>query len=126
MSNGCPAASAVGTVEVLSDPGRLGLFTAPLYNMVAPPGAPAELGFDAVSAGIYVHLLGGVRTGSDYGLSARSNDILARATDPGSSARRRRFGAIHPTRVTMPSAVSAACRQTLIRHVPWPVRRVRC
>jgi hypothetical protein len=79
---GCPDASAVGTISVFSSSGRLAFFTAPLYNMVPPAGVPAELGFDAVSAGIYVHLLGAVRTGGDYGLSATSNDILARRTDP--------------------------------------------
>jgi hypothetical protein len=44
--------------------------------MVPPPDSPAELGFDAVGAGVYVHLLGGVRTGSDFGVTSTTNDIL--------------------------------------------------
>ncbi len=72
---GCPDSSAVGTITT-----PLGLFgtpstgISPLYNMAPPPGAPAELGFDA-TLGIYVHLIGGLRTGGDYGLSATASDV---------------------------------------------------
>jgi uncharacterized repeat protein (TIGR01451 family) len=73
----CPEASAVGTVGVL-----VGLThfptgqSAALYNMVPPPGAPAELAFEAAGMGIFIHLRGQVRTGGDYGLTANANDIL--------------------------------------------------
>ncbi len=74
---GCPDSSQVGTVRVTAGQFRYPSFqTARLYNMVAPHGWPADLGFDALGLGIYVHLRGLVRTGGDYGLSATSNDIL--------------------------------------------------
>ncbi len=73
---GCPDSSAVGTVR--GRPGEIGLSTilSPLYNMVPPPGTPASLAFDLSGAGIYIHLVGKLRTGGDYGLSASSSDIL--------------------------------------------------
>ncbi|MGH2903692.1 MAG: hypothetical protein ACRDK7_08940 [Solirubrobacteraceae bacterium] len=83
---GCPDSSAVGTVQVIS--GEFGPAqeqATPLYNMVAPRGWAADLGFDAV-AGIYVHLRGVVRTGGDYGLSATANDILQEGFISGFSA----------------------------------------
>jgi uncharacterized repeat protein (TIGR01451 family) len=73
----CPDSSAVGLVRL-----TIGAFGAPtgqiypLYNMVPPKGVPASFGFDAAGIGLYVHLLGGVRTGSDYGLQATGKDIL--------------------------------------------------
>jgi hypothetical protein len=70
----CPNASAVGTVTIdlggvggLREPG-------PIFNLVPPPGVPAELGFEIV--GIVVHIFGNVQTGGDYGLSAETSDIL--------------------------------------------------
>jgi hypothetical protein len=42
--------------------------------MEAPPGSPGEFGFEVVE-GVYVHLDGSVRSGSDYGLSADADDI---------------------------------------------------
>jgi hypothetical protein len=76
---GCPPASQVGTI--LTNLGiQTGLeqfvSTAPLYNMVPPPGSAANLGFDASGAGIYVHLLGAIRTGGDYGITSTTTDIL--------------------------------------------------
>jgi uncharacterized repeat protein (TIGR01451 family) len=83
---GCPDSSAVGTVQVISSQfGPAQEQATPLYNMVAPPGWAADLGFDAV-AGIYVHLRGVVRTGGDYGLSATANDILQEGFISGFSA----------------------------------------
>lgn len=87
VGGGCPDASQVGTVRVTS-----GLFgfpsfqTARLYNMVPPHGWTADLGFDAIGLGIYVHLRGFVRTGGDYGLSATSPDILQEGQILGFSA----------------------------------------
>jgi len=76
---GCPDSSQVGVVRV-----NLALFTnmtvAPLYNMVPPAGAPAELGFDVFHLGIYEHLIGGVRTGGDYGLTANISDLLQKVS----------------------------------------------
>jgi hypothetical protein len=77
----CPDATAVGTVTVitgtLSAPNPSAQ-TSPIYNLVPPPGAPAALGFDAVGLGIFEHILGRVRTGGDYGLSATIPDLPQR------------------------------------------------
>jgi hypothetical protein len=85
LTSGCPDSSAVGTIRV-----TLGIFgfseSSALYNMVPPPGVPAEFGFDAEDFGLYVHLLGGVRTGGDYGLSATANDILQFGSIVGATA----------------------------------------
>lgn len=72
----CPAGSEVGETTL-----AFGILAAepqkpiPVYNMETPPGEPAELGFKAVLAGITVHILGKVRTGGDYGLSANVPEI---------------------------------------------------
>ncbi|MGH2902856.1 MAG: hypothetical protein ACRDK7_04635 [Solirubrobacteraceae bacterium] len=76
---GCPLASQVGVINL----GVLVVGTPtgdaePVYNMVPPPGQPAEFGFDAVNVGIYVHLAGGVATGNGYGLTATASDILSK------------------------------------------------
>ncbi len=76
----CPDASVVGvaTVEVgLNPEGTVG--HEPVYNMVTPPGVPAELGFPVTGAGVVVHIYGNTRTGGDYGLSAKVSGILERA-----------------------------------------------
>lgn len=73
---GCPAASAVGVVRLSTGAAETrtsGL--EPLFNMVPPPGTPADLGFDAAGFGLYVHLRGGIRTGGDYGLTATTHDV---------------------------------------------------
>ena len=77
----CPDASAIGTINIHTVVLGLGPRPSPLYNMVPSPGAAATLGFNALGAGIFIHILGGVREG-DYALSASSSDILARAGNP--------------------------------------------
>jgi hypothetical protein len=72
--NRCPRAAAVGTVRPFLNTFGGGL-TAALYNMVPPPGVPAELAFNLNGYGIIPHIMGRVRTGSDYGLSAVALDI---------------------------------------------------
>lgn len=80
---GCPPASQVGTVTVTTAIYNPGIQEQPLYNMVPPHGSPAELGFDAIgSAGLYVHVMGSVRTGTDYGITGTSDDILSRPLNP--------------------------------------------
>jgi hypothetical protein len=75
--SGCPDSSAVGTITA-----TIGIFGVPngtstgLFNMVPPPGVPAELGFDADGLGLYFHLFGSVRTDGDYGLSATASDLF--------------------------------------------------
>ncbi|HEY4810374.1 MAG TPA: hypothetical protein VIH71_04880 [Solirubrobacteraceae bacterium] len=73
----CPAGSAVGVVYP-----TLGLFespvqsiSTPLYNLVPPPGVPAEFGFNPSGFGIYVHLLGHVDSAGDFVLSASARDV---------------------------------------------------
>ncbi len=73
---GCPAASAVGVVTVKSDLLEGAEGTNALYNMVPPPGRPAEFAFDALGLpGYFINLFGEVRTGGDYGLSADVAEI---------------------------------------------------
>jgi uncharacterized repeat protein (TIGR01451 family) len=73
----CPPASAVGVVHVtLGVYGfTSGTFTEPLYNMVAPEGYPAAFAFNVSGFGIFVHLLGKVRSDGNYGLSSDTFDI---------------------------------------------------
>ncbi|HEY4451331.1 MAG TPA: hypothetical protein VGN13_07025 [Solirubrobacteraceae bacterium] len=78
----CPPESQVGTIDALVQIGNPELITpivAPLYSIVPPPGVPAEFGFFARGLGGYVHISGGVRTGSDYALSATGSDIYGGA-----------------------------------------------
>jgi hypothetical protein len=69
----CPVDTQVGTVR----PFFYGAFPSanyPVYNLVPPAGAPAELGFSVSDLGrmtIFFH----VRTGSDYGLTASLDNI---------------------------------------------------
>jgi hypothetical protein len=65
----CPADSQVGVVTILGT----GLFgradgTRPVYNMVPPPGMPAQFGFRVIFDPVYINTA--VRTGSDYGVTA--------------------------------------------------------
>lgn len=73
---GCPEEAQVGTVALI-----LGLTpklsSVALYDMVPPPGVAVDLGLEA-SEGAYVHLRGGLRSESDYGLSAEIRDISAK------------------------------------------------
>ena len=45
----------------------------PVYNLVPPPGVPAQFGF--VLAGIQVFLDAGIRSGGDYGITVHTNNI---------------------------------------------------
>jgi len=67
----CPASSQIGTSVVRFK--ELGPINEPVYNMVPPPGLPAQFGIKAVSA--VVHLDPVVRAGSDYGITVNVNDI---------------------------------------------------
>jgi hypothetical protein len=75
---GCPFASQIGTVTVLTPFGEGAIpWTSPLFNMVPPPGAPSSFGFDAASVGLFFHIIGEVRSDGDYGLSGGSRDLLS-------------------------------------------------
>jgi len=81
-ASGCPDASQIGTVEVMTELTGGNNVISALYSMVPPPGVPAEVAFDALQVGIFVHLDGGLRSEGDYGLTATSSDILARTVNP--------------------------------------------
>lgn len=90
----CPDAAEIGIVTVMTELGSGPVFSiSHLYNMVPPPGAPAEVAFNALeSVGIFVHLAGHVRSDGDYGLSASAQDILARIGNPVLSAHTQLWG----------------------------------
>jgi hypothetical protein len=79
---GCPDASQIGTVNAITafEFGPIPLED-PIYNMVPPPGVPAEIGFEAL-AGILVHMQGGLNTEGNYTLTASAEDLLARPQQP--------------------------------------------
>jgi hypothetical protein len=62
--NGCPLATQVGV-----DHFGLGgvIVTEPIYNLVPPPGSPAQVGFEATGFPQFYDTL--VRSGSDYGIT---------------------------------------------------------
>jgi hypothetical protein len=74
----CPADTQVGVAEVESNlTGEVKDLTFGVYNLVAPPGVPAEFGFNPV--GLAVVLAANVRTGGDYGvtvISRNTNQLL--------------------------------------------------
>jgi hypothetical protein len=73
----CPLASAVGILNARIDGAGIFLdkLTTPVYNMVAPPGAPAEFGINLIGLGLVLHIGGKVRTGGDYGLTGEVSGI---------------------------------------------------
>jgi hypothetical protein len=77
--SGCPDSTQIGTVQLTLSivVPKLQASSYPLYNMVPPPGTASVLGLK-VEDGIYIHLLGRVRSGGDYGLSADVESIGAK------------------------------------------------
>jgi hypothetical protein len=78
----CPIESQVGTVGVTTVVASLESNIVPVYNMVPPPGTPAELGFDALGVGIFVHVSGSLRSDGDYGITGATDDVLAKTNNP--------------------------------------------
>ena len=73
---GCPPASQVGMISLSVFPGlRLGSESVPIYEMQAPTGTAAALGFQAVAPGVYFHLAGKVDSEGSYELVARAPDV---------------------------------------------------
>jgi len=70
----CPDGSAVGTVAVSQVDGIPGgdILTA-IYNLVPPPGMPALFGFQVAGLPIYIETE--LRSGSDYGVTARVRNV---------------------------------------------------
>ncbi len=73
----CPIASEVGTLMVQFAWGQEIGFA--VFNLVPPPGAPAELGF--VLDGINTFIDPVLRSGGDYGLTTNINDVPERVVD---------------------------------------------
>jgi hypothetical protein len=77
----CPAASQIGVIKgaLQAGPGLPTEFKFNVYNMVPPAGVPAQFGFAILGVNAYID--GGVRSGSDYGLVGRSDDLPNRKID---------------------------------------------
>jgi hypothetical protein len=77
-SYSCPLSSQVGVVRLLvansvipnPNPDTINL---PVYNLIPPPGRPAEFGFNL--NGVIVRLDARVRTGDDYGVTIDINNV---------------------------------------------------
>jgi hypothetical protein len=76
----CPRASTVGFATLLLSLTDNIEEDFPVYNMVAPQGVPAELGFSFSGFGIFFHVGGGVQpegpSGGVYTLSAGASNFL--------------------------------------------------
>ncbi len=72
---GCPAASQVG-IATIGYNGGIFNNRFEVFNMVPPPGVPAEFGFNF--GGIVTFLDATVRSGSDYGISTNVPDVAQR------------------------------------------------
>jgi hypothetical protein len=85
LGSGCSDDAAIGVLNVTTIAGAPdfpAVDATPLYNMVPPPGAPAALGADVANAGIYAHIIAGVRSEGDYGIEVDTPDVLALGTQP--------------------------------------------
>lgn len=81
----CPPESQVGVIDVttlVGEKGFLGVSTTALYNMVAPPGSPAEIATNIAGAGLFAHIQVNVRTDDDFGVEAATHDVLAFGQQP--------------------------------------------
>jgi hypothetical protein len=114
---GCPDESQVGMVDVTSligDKGNNTVITSNLYNMVSPPGSVAELATNVGDAGVFVHILAGVRSDRDFEVEAATHDVIAFGQqplfnvqaqvwgDPSSPAHERIRGICHDSNDTCP------------------------
>jgi hypothetical protein len=84
-TTGCPADSQVGVADVTTLGGDVGIsdvLTSNLYNMVAPPGAVAELATNVANVGVFVHNLAGVRTDDQYRVQISTRDVIAFGQQP--------------------------------------------
>jgi hypothetical protein len=71
----CPNDTQVGVAQVEITPSGEGEpvpLTLGIYNLVAPPGVPAEFGFNPI--GVAVVLAPTIRTGTDYGVTVSSRN----------------------------------------------------
>jgi hypothetical protein len=82
LDPGCPMASQIGVIRVITSAGAVASMPSPLYNMVPPPGVAASFGFNATGYGIFPHIIGTVRSDGDFGLSGGTNDVLSFGRNP--------------------------------------------
>jgi hypothetical protein len=68
----CPASTQVGVDT--ADIGGLGDVRFSVFNMVPPPGVPAQLGFEL--SGLRTYLDTAVRSGGDFGINVSSDHIV--------------------------------------------------
>ena len=68
ISAACPQDAQVGMISTITSGATPEAHQNALYNMVPPPGEAASLAFNALGVGVFVHVLGGVRSDGDYGL----------------------------------------------------------
>jgi hypothetical protein len=71
----CPPTSIVGQLAVKNP---LGTFEHRVFNMIPPPGEPAQLGFDILGINALIDFT--VQTGSNYAIVAHVNNIAQRET----------------------------------------------
>jgi hypothetical protein len=71
VGQSCPANTQIGVVEVRTLASLPFGLTFGIFNMVPPPGVPAQFGFNAL--GVPVLLAPSVRTNGDYGVTVSSN-----------------------------------------------------
>jgi hypothetical protein len=86
QAEACPIDTQVGTdrvslggiLNLLSEPEAIGNLleapSLPVYNVVPPPGVPAQLGFSLLGLGTRINSK--VRTGSDYGITEAAKNVL--------------------------------------------------
>ena len=71
FKSGCPAASQVGLITLRAN--NFSGYEFPVFNMVPPPGEPAQFGAFVIATAVYIDAR--VRSGGDYGLTASLNDV---------------------------------------------------
>jgi uncharacterized repeat protein (TIGR01451 family) len=71
--NSCPEGSAVGMVLVQQVEGTSGFLPLPLYNLVPPPGMPAQFGFQILNLPFYIDTE--VRPDQDYRIVGTARNL---------------------------------------------------
>jgi hypothetical protein len=108
----CPAGSVVGSVTAHST-SLPDIEAHPIYDMAPPPTVPAD--FAADIQGLIVHIVGKVRTGSDYGFSAEVPGISQHGGLFGATFTFNGFPDGKPL-FTMPTACGSPLTTTLSAH----------
>ncbi len=114
LISACPAGSAVGQLTAFTTtfaeiPGQR------VYNMVPPPNVPSDFGLNVLHLGVIVHIIGKVRTGSDYGITGAVPGISQRGGTSGAVVSFEGFpaGPTGKPLLTMPSACGSPLKTTM-------------